>query len=123
VAKSKINLRDSELQARLGLIFSVVGVVFSLLLAIIVLEHFSPAQKTIAYSPKSLRQIGIQGGTAATGFVGVVAFWLGVMSLGHKRNARQRESWIGLLLGALSICLAIVLFAMFQMFKLPIVVS
>lgn len=121
MAKSKINLRDSQLQARLGLIFSIAGVVFSVLLAIIVLEHFSPAEKTIAYSAKSGRKIAIQAGTAATVFAGVLAFGFGVSSLGHRRNDRQRESWIGLLLGALSICLAIVLYAMFQMFRLPIV--
>ena len=121
MAKSKLNLRDAQLQARVGLILSVASVVCVLVLGALILENFNPAERTIAYSPKSLRYPAILGLTGLSGFLAVVWFGLGISSLGHKRNARQRESWIGFLLGALVVSLTIILYMLFRMFALAIV--
>ena len=120
MAKSKLNLRDAQLQARVGLAFSIASLVSVLLLGAITLENFNPAERTIAYNPQSLRSPAILGLTGLSGFLAVVGFGLGISSLGHKRNARQRESWIGFLLGALVVSLTIILYMLFRMFALPI---
>jgi uncharacterized integral membrane protein len=120
-SKSRINLRDSQVQARVGLIFAATALVFVLLLAVIVLQNFNVVEKTIAYNPKTLRYPAILGTTALSGFFGVLGFGFGISSLGHKRNARQRESWVGFLLGAVSICLTLVLFVTFRIFALSVV--
>ncbi len=122
MAKSKLNLRDSQLQARLGLIASVASLVLVLLLAYIVIENFNPQEKTIAYSGRTLRYPAILAMTGLSGMLGAIGFGLGFSSLGHRRNARQRESWAGFLLGALVICADVVVFVFFKMFSLSIIV-
>lgn len=116
-----MNFRDSELQARLGLITSGAGAFFVLLQAYITLENFNLAEKSIAFNPQTLRYPAILLTAGLAGLLAGIGFVLGVSSLGHKRNNRQRESWIGFLLGALVICLVIVLFVMFKMFGLTII--
>ncbi|MBN1345879.1 MAG: hypothetical protein JXQ73_24530 [Phycisphaerae bacterium] len=121
-SKSKLNLRDSQVQARTGLVFSIASTVFMIMLAVIVLQNFNPAEKTIAYNPSTFRAPAIYAAAGVSGLLAAIGFGLGVASLGHRRNARQRESWVGFLLGALVVCLTIVLLAMFKMFSLRIVV-
>ncbi len=120
-SKSRLNLRDSQLQARLGVVFAAGGGGCVLLLAFFILDNFNLAEKTIAYSPETLRYPAILAFTGLSLVFGAVGFGLGISSLGHKRNARQRESWLGFLIGALVISLTIVLFVMFRMFRLPII--
>jgi len=121
MAKLQLNLRDSQLQARLGLVSAIGSAAFTLILAFVVLENFNPSEKTIGYSPQSLRWPAVLGLTGLSAFTGAVAFGLGFSSLGHKRNARQRESWLGLLVGALTVSLTIILYVVFRMFSLPVV--
>lgn len=120
-SKSKISLRDSQVQARVALICAVASTVFALLLAAIVLENLNLEEKTIAYSGQSLRKPAIWAAAGMSGLLGAMGFGFGVSSLGHKRNARQRESWVGLLLGSFDISVTIVLFILFRMLALPII--
>jgi uncharacterized integral membrane protein len=121
VARQRVNFRDSQFQARIGLISSIAAAVFVLLLAVFVLQNFDPTEKTIIFSRQSARYPAILGATGLSAFFSTIGFGLGISSLGHKRNSRQRESWAGFLVGAMMICLAIILFVMFQLFKLPII--
>lgn len=120
-SKTRLNFRNSQVQARTALVCSIASAVFVLVLAALVLENYNPVESTIAYSPKTLRYPAILATTGLSGFLAAVGFGFGVSSLGHKRNHRQRESLIGFLLGALVICLAIILFALFRMLALAIV--
>ncbi len=120
-SKSKFSFRDSQTQARTALICAVAATVFALLLAAIVLENLNIAEKTIPYSGSSLRYPAILAAAGLAGIFGAIGFGFGVSSLGHKRNARQRESWVGLLLGGFVVSITIVLFMLFKMFSLPIV--
>lgn len=121
MAVKRINLRDSQLQARLGLIISSVSVVLTFFLAFLVLQNFNPTEKTIGYNPEGWRFLLIAAATGLACLLGAFGFGLGFTSLGHKRNARQRESWLGLVLGPLGACLAIILFYFFRLFALAIV--
>lgn len=109
------------LQARLGMITSGASAVFVLLLAYLVLENFNLAEKTIMFNPETLRYPAILGMSGLSAFLAAVGFFFAVSSLGHKRNDRQRESWVGLLVGALVICLSVILFMMFRMLSLTII--
>jgi hypothetical protein len=122
VAKSKLpNFRDSQVQARTGIIASAASGVLVLLLAFLVIENFNAREKTIGYSPRSLRAPAIYAATGLAGFLGLVGFGLGYSSLAQKRNMRQLESWFGLLIGAVTICLTIILFVFFKLFALATV--
>jgi len=122
-SRSRLNFRDSQLQARLGLVSSAAATVFVLLLTFVVLQNFNAEEKTIAFNPKTGRNVVVLFGTGASAFFAAIGFILGAKSLGHKRNARQRESWVGLLLGAAVMSAAIVLFLFFRMFAIPIIKS
>lgn len=121
MAKTRFNLRDTQLQARLGLISSVAAGVFVLVLAFLVLENFNPIEKTVGYNPQGKRYLAIVACSGLSAFLGAVGFGFGFSSLGHKRNTRQRESWLGLLIGAFTVSLTIVLFVFFRIFGLAIV--
>ncbi len=121
MAKSKLNFRDSQLQARLGMIFSIASTVLMLILAFVVLENFNPMEKTIGFNQQSMRWPAIMGLVGGAVLLGAIGLGLGFSSLGHKRNMRQRESWLGLVVGGISVCLAIVLLVFFRLFALPIV--
>jgi hypothetical protein len=121
VAVKRINFRDSQLQARLGLIIACASVANALLVFLMIWGTRNPVGKTIAYNPESWRRPAIWGATGVACILGMFGFGLGYSSLGHKRNVRQRESWLGVVLGSLGVCLAIILLMFFQWYTLPIV--
>ncbi len=112
------NFRLPETQARASLLFGVVALLALAALAFCVFKGFDPELRVVAYNADEgmgrFRKYLVFGGTALTLLVGTTAGLLGFNSLGQKRNNRQAFSWLGMLIGAMAVSLAPVLFFAWQ---------
>jgi hypothetical protein len=108
------NLRLSETQAKFALVLSLLGVAILPVLGFLVLKNCDFKNWSIPYSSESrlgqYRVLFIYAGTAVASLACILAGILGFTSLGHKRNPKQTYSWLGMLLGAVTFALVIVLF-------------
>jgi hypothetical protein len=111
-----INLRRFEVQAKLSVGASIVGLVMCLLMIPMVFRYLQPGLM-IYYNPESYRMLMIlvMGGLA--GVFGCVGFGLGFNSAAQRRNERSSLSWLGFFLGAAAMCIAILLLAIFWFWK------
>lgn len=107
------NFRLYDTQAKAALIFGIVGIFCIAALTVFVFRNFSWAEKEIYYNSKQgfgkYRPYLVQGTTAISVVIGFAAGMLGFNSLGQKRNNKQSFSWMGLLMGTLSVSLAVIL--------------
>ena len=115
------NLRLYETQATASLWFSVLSLVCIAGLAFCVFKGFNATYQSIPYNAKEglgrFRQFLVYGGVAATLLTGFLAGILGFNSLGQKRNSKQGLSWTGMLIGALAMSIAPILFFVWQEFS------
>lgn len=115
------NLRLYETQATASLwlsflsIFCIVGLTFC------VFKGFNATYQSIPYNAEAgygrFRPYLVYGGVAATLLTGFLAGVLGFNSLGQKRNPKQGSSWMGMLIGALAMSIAPILFFVWQEFS------
>ena len=112
------NFRLPETQAKASMVFAVLALLALAALAFCVFKGFQLETRVIPYNAEAgmgrFRKYIVFGGTAATVLVGATAGLLGYSSLGQKRNNRQGCSWLGMLLGAMAVSLAPVLFFAWQ---------
>ena len=114
------NLRLSETQAFLALVLGLLALLSVPVMAVLVGWNLDRGHWTIPYNPESrfgqVRGALVYLGTALASLTCLAAGLLGFSSLGHKRNNRQMYSWSGMLLGAVSLALVLILF--FTWFRL-----
>ncbi len=112
------NFRLPETQAKASMFFAVLALLALAALVFFVFKGFQFEDRVIPYNADAgmgrFRRYLVFGGTAATLLVGATAGLLGFNSLGQKRNNRQGYSWLGLLIGAMAVSLAPVLFFAWQ---------
>jgi hypothetical protein len=121
------NLRLSETQANLALVFSLLGVISLPVLAFLVFKNFDFTDKSIRYNPDvglgQYRGPLIYVGTGLASGACILAGLLGFNSLGHKRNNKQTYSWLGMLLGAVTFALLIVMFFAWRQLSEPLILK
>ncbi|MFO0972451.1 MAG: hypothetical protein U1A27_03295 [Phycisphaerae bacterium] len=122
------NFRLFDTQARFAALLGAAALLMVAFEGVAVFHNFDSRTKVIWHNPNSkgyqrFRQpfvMAVGGLTAVTGLVGMV---MGFNSLGEKRNTKQRLSWLGLVMGGVSISLvAVLMFAWFKL-ALPIISS
>ncbi len=121
------NFRLHETQAQASLLFGLLACLSAAVLCVLVFWNFDPEMRVIPYSAVSTfgryRKILVAAGTAITVGIAVIAGMLGFNSLGQKRNSRQGLSWIGLIIAAVTLSSAIVLFVAWMELSQPIITS
>lgn len=109
------NFRLYDTQATFSMLLGVLSLVTLAVLAAVTFQHYNTKQGVIWHYAGGFGKFRvplIYGLTAGTAMLGLVGGVMGFNSLGQKRNNKQGQSWIGLLLGAFSIMGApLVLFA------------
>jgi hypothetical protein len=102
------NFRLYDTQARFSTFLGVLALIVIPPLAFLVFKTFDRQNSIIWYNAQAkgltrFREPIIVAMSAAAIGIGVLSGVLGFNSLGQKRNEKQRLSWIGLALGALSV--------------------
>jgi hypothetical protein len=112
------NFRLHETQATTSMYLGIAGWLSLAALAAVVLKNFNTTTWTILYNEQSTlgqyRRGLVMLFCATTLLIGGVAALMGFSSLGQKRNNRQGRSWIGMLMGAVALAVAPVLFITWQ---------
>lgn len=108
----RLSLRRYDHQAILSVTISALSFLPLLALVWLVFRNMHWDEKIIYYASMTYR-LAILGDTAFTLLMGAVGLGLGLNSVGQRRNDRQQLSWIGFFVGALVICLTLVLFILF----------
>lgn len=115
------NLRLYETQATASLWLSVLSLVCIVGLTFCVFKGFNATYQSIPYNAEAgygrFRPYLVYGGVAATFLTGFLAGILGFSSLGQKRNSKQGLSWTGMLIGALAMSIAPILFFVWREFS------
>lgn len=76
-------------------------------------RNFTASDVAITYGNKSYG-LAVYLAGMATLVCAVAGFWLGMGSWGEQRNERQRCSSIAFFVGAITVCLAIIMLAFFH---------
>lgn len=115
------NLRLHETQATASLWISILSIVCIAGLAFCVFKGFNATYQSIPYNAEEgygrFRPYLVYGGAGATFLTGFLAGILGFNSLGQKRNSKQGLSWMGMLIGALAMSIAPILFIAWRVFS------
>ena len=115
------NLRLYETQATASLWISFLSIVCIAGLTFCVFKGFNATYQSIPYNAEAgygrFRPYLVYGGAATTFLTGFLAGILGFNSLGQKRNSKQGLSWMGLLIGALVMSTAPILFFVWREFS------
>ena len=121
------NLRLDKTKATTSLVLGIIGLLGIMAMAVIVFKGFDGNDNVIRYHPKAgfsqYRPYIVFAATPTVCIFGFLAGVLGFQSLGQKRNDRQRHSWLGLISGALSISLALVMFFAWMKLKEAIIIG
>ncbi len=119
------NFRLYETQATASVYLGLFAWVWLAILAVFVLKGFDWKDKIIPYNAElgisRFRPYIVMGSTAVAVLLGLVAGILGFRSLGQKRNARQTQSWLGLVFGAMAVSLAPILFGAWKLLSEAII--
>jgi hypothetical protein len=119
------NFRLYDTQATTSLLVGFCAVLCIGGLAVVALKGLNLEQGIIPYNNKGgmsmYRPYAVMGAAVAAVLLGATACILGFRSLGEKRNNNQGRSVGGMLLGALAIPLAIVLFATWRQLAEPLI--
>lgn len=110
---AKFSLRRYETQAQFGAVLSVVGLVMLIPLAVLVFRNIDLEELAIYYG-NPLRQILVLGFGGLAFSLGFAASGLGYNSAGQRRNEKPGLSWLSFFLGAVAMCLAIILVFIFR---------
>lgn len=110
----RLSLRRYDHQAILSVTISALSFLPLLALVWLVLRNMHWDELIIYYASMSYR-LSVLGSVAIALLMGTIGLGLGLNSVGQRRNDRQQLSWIGFFLGALIICLTLVLFVLFWM--------
>ncbi len=117
---AKFSLRKVETQATASAVLSLSSLFFLLGLAVLVFRHFDLETKSIFYKEGTLRVIALGlCGLFSLG-LSVLGFGFGISSAGERRNQRSHLSWGGFFVGAIAICLTLVLLALFYFWREPV---
>jgi len=115
------NLRLYQTQATVSLWFGILSLLCIAGLTYCVFRGFNAEYQTIPYNAQEgygrFRPYLVYAGTAASFLTGLLAGILGFRSLGQKRNNKQGCSWMGMLIGALAMSTAPVLFFVWRWFS------
>lgn len=103
------SLRRYDTQARFGLLLSLASVVSLMGLAFIVLQNL---QNMVIYYGNT-RRAAIYGMGMITLMMAVAGFGFGLNSAGQRRNDKPMLSWISFFIGAVVLCLTVVLLFFF----------
>ena len=119
---AKFSLRRYDNQALVSVVISLASLVALLGLAFIVFRYtvFPEGASSwkeylnfdILYGKN--RKMAIMAGTAMTLLLAAIGFGMGLNSAGQRRNDRQKSSWIGFFMGAVVLCLTIIVFLIFR---------
>ena len=108
----RLSLRRYDHQAILSVIISALAFVPMIGLVWLILRNMHWDEQMIYYAKMSYR-LAVLGSVAVTLLMAAIGLGLGLNSVGQRRNDKQQLSWIGFFLGALVICLTLVLFFLF----------
>lgn len=117
------NLRLYETQATASLWISILSLLCIPVLAFCVFKGSNANYGSISILYNAEEGLGrfrpylVYGSAAATFLAGFLAGILGFNSLGQKRNSKQGLSWTGMLIGALAMSIAPILFFVWREFS------
>jgi hypothetical protein len=95
-----VNLKTAEDKARLSIIVAIVGLVFAIGAALVLLRNFRSDQFIVLYNAQTM-WLPAFAGTALLGLgASAAAFFLGLNSAAARRNQQVGKSWLGFFLGA-----------------------
>lgn len=106
--------RDYTKQAKFGMVLSIGSMLGVVALIVLLGRNMSWSDMSIGYGNK-LYGTAVYLAGLATLAVAVAGFWLGMTSWGEKRNESQRSASVGFFIGAIAICLTIILLAFFML--------
>lgn len=109
---ARLSLRRYDHQAILSVIISAFSILPMIGLVILMIRNMDWNEHIIYYGSLAYR-LAVLGDVAFTLMMATIGLGLGLNSVGQRRNDRQQLSWIGFFLGALVICLTLVLFFLF----------
>ncbi len=109
---AKFSLRRYDNQARVSIVVSLASVVTLLGLVLVVFRNVDWSEQVIYYGKN--RKLAVYGATALTLLLSTIGFGMGLSSAGQRRNDKQQLSWIGFFVGAGVLCLALIVFFIFQ---------
>src|SRR5262245_11738848 len=122
-----LNFRLSTTQATAGLLVGALALFTTACLALIVFKGFDRKQMVIPYNEKfgmsAYRKPLVYVATPVALVLGLTGGILGFRSLGHQRNTKQGHSWLGLLLGAMAVATAPVMFYAWQRLAEPVILA
>lgn len=111
------NVKHPNTQGLLSALCSCVSIALLPMLAFIVFQRFSLRERAIAYSSSSMRLPIILLVTGVAGLLALIGFGLGIRSMGQVRNDHPGRSWLGFVLGAFGMVMAMLLFLAFYLLK------
>ena len=114
------SLRRYDVQAKVGLIVSIVAMVGVVGMIAVLVRNYSADLQAILIGKGSLilpAYLLVAAGTMLLGAVGVA---LGFNSAGQRRNEMQRRSWAAFFIGGLACSAAMICLAVFWMNKISI---
>lgn len=106
------SLRRFDVQARVSLVLALASVITFIGLVLVVLRRFDPKELVVYYGGPTKTAIYL--GTAVTLLLAAIGSGMGLNSVGQRRNDKQTWSWIGFFVGAVIICLTLVVFFFFR---------
>lgn len=121
------NFRLYDTQATTSMIAAIFGVFLLCMLSFLVFHGLNTDQWVIPFNPDGragrYRQTLVLLVTAAAIGVGIIAGLMGFRSLGQSRNTKQGRSWMGMLIGAMVLGIAPVLFWAWWTLKEPMILK
>lgn len=121
------NLRLYDTQAKFSLVLGLLSLLAAISMIYLVFRGFDSKQMAIYYNSKvgfgQYRSLLVMGTTVVCVLIGATGGIMGFNSLGQKRNNKQGLSWVGLMTGAISIAMSIVLFLAWKQLADPIITS
>ena len=110
---AKFSLRRYDTQARVSVIVSLASVVSLIAMVVMLIRNFVWSELVIFYGNPVYKMI-VYGAAFATLVMSAFGFGFGFNSAGQRRNDKPRLSWIGFFIGAVAMCLTIVLLFLFR---------
>ena len=121
------NFRKYDTQATTSLVIGIAGLGCLLVLAVTTFKGLDTEHWRIPYNSElglsALRRPVVFLSTAICLVLGAAASIIGFLSLGQKRNNRQSQSWTGLLLGAVTVPLAMTIFFAWRMLSESLILA
>lgn len=110
---AKFSLRRYETQARASLVVSLASVVSLCGLIVLIARNFGWRELVILYGNPAYRLM-IYAAALVTMGLATLGLGFGFNSAGQRRNDKPQLSWMGFFIGAVVLCLVVVLLFFFQ---------